>query len=67
MRRILCLIPFILGAVCLILYSVIGSYVDLDGMLIEPFFLIPIGFFWIVVGGLVISFGHIRHLVNKKY
>jgi hypothetical protein len=42
--------PVILGVGCLVTFLLIGSYVDETGILIEPFFLIPIGFFGFIMG-----------------
>ncbi|CAM3824957.1 DUF3955 domain-containing protein [Mesobacillus zeae] len=41
-KAMLMLVPFIISAVCLIAYNMIGSEVAPDGTLNEPFFLIPI-------------------------
>ncbi len=42
---------FSLSGVCILAYNTIGSTVDADGFLQEPFFLIPIG--WLLfLGGL---------------
>ncbi|SFU01504.1 DUF3955 domain-containing protein [Sedimentitalea nanhaiensis] len=38
------------GLGCTLLYSVIGSSVDAQGVLREPFFLIPIGFAMVFLG-----------------
>lgn len=43
---------FILGICCFVAYSVIGSKIDADGNLIEPFALIPIGFLLIALSSL---------------
>ena len=40
----------VLGLCCLLATSLIGSYVDEDGWLHESFFLIPAGFFLILIG-----------------
>ncbi|MGO2498077.1 MAG: DUF3955 domain-containing protein [Vibrio litoralis] len=49
------------GMLCLITYSIIGSYVDEKGILIEPFALIPL--FWLfqllALVALVVTF--LRH------
>ncbi|MBU3109499.1 DUF3955 domain-containing protein [Clostridium gasigenes] len=48
-KYILALIPFIIGVVCFITFSIIGSEVAADGTLVEPFFLIPIGFLFLAI------------------
>jgi len=49
-KYLLFLIPCIAGLVCFVSYSIIGSEVASDGTLLEPFFLIPIGFLLIAIG-----------------
>ncbi len=66
MKKILYLLPFLLGIACFILYSIIGSYVDQDGMLTEPFFLIPIGYLGVFIGLIFIIFSCRRHLVKNQ-
>lgn len=46
-------IPVIAGIICWVTYSIIGSEVAPDGTLLEPFFLIPIGFLLIACGILI--------------
>jgi hypothetical protein len=46
-------IPVIVGIICWVAYSIIGSEVAPDGTLLEPFFLIPIGFLLIACGILI--------------
>lgn len=45
-----CLIAFLAGAGCLAAYGIIGGRVGVDGMLIEPSGLIPMGFLLIALG-----------------
>ncbi|WFD10917.1 DUF3955 domain-containing protein [Tepidibacter hydrothermalis] len=49
-KNILILIPFILGLGCFISYNIIGSEVAPDGTLIEPFFLIPMSYLFMLIG-----------------
>lgn len=49
-KNILILIPFILGLGCFISYNIIGSEVAPDGTLVEPFFLIPISYLFMLIG-----------------
>ena len=56
-KYILSMIPLILAMGCVIAYNIIGSEVAADGTLIEPFFLIPIGYIFVLVSmvSLIIS------------
>ncbi len=49
---------FAIGILCFILFTIIGSDVDEFGTLIEPFFLIPIGYLFCFMGlfGLLVKF-----------
>ena len=63
---ILSIFPFIIGLNCFIAFAIIGSHVAPDGTLIEPFALLPIGFFFLALS-LIISLAiFIRSLFNKK-
>ncbi|MEX0051725.1 DUF3955 domain-containing protein [Clostridium butyricum] len=63
------LIPFILTALCFVAYNLIGSEVLPDGTLSEPFFLIPISWFFFLIGvawliiNIILSF---IHKIKKK-
>jgi len=46
----LAIISVILGIGCMVAYSIIGSEVAPDGILVEPFFLIPIGYLFFAIG-----------------
>jgi hypothetical protein len=39
-----------LGLGCLVLFAVIGSHVDENGILREPFFLLPLGYLLMLAG-----------------
>lgn len=54
-KQYLALIPFILGTICAIAYNIIGSEVAPDGMLIEPFFLIPVSYLFFLIGILCLA------------
>lgn len=59
----------LIGIACFISYNIIGSEVAADGTLIEPFFLIPIGFLAIFLGiasSLMLSIWAMMHN-PKKY
>ncbi|WP_242274161.1 DUF3955 domain-containing protein [Bacillus cereus group sp. BfR-BA-01310] len=49
-KYILALILFILGVGCLVSFNTIGSKVTPDGTLVEPFYLLPIGYSLIATG-----------------
>ena len=40
----------VLGIGCFVLFEIIGSTVDSNGILHEPFFLIPFGYLFIIIG-----------------
>ncbi|MBU5308535.1 DUF3955 domain-containing protein [Clostridioides mangenotii] len=42
--------PIFLGVLCLIASTIIGSRVASDGTLIEPFFLIPLSYIFVLIG-----------------
>lgn len=56
-KYILALIPFIIGIGCFIAFSIIGSEVAPDGTLVEPFFLVPIGYLFLFTGivGIIVT------------
>ncbi|OAB44721.1 DUF3955 domain-containing protein [Paenibacillus glacialis] len=59
-KYLLALMSFIIGIGCLVTNGIIGSEVAPDGILKEPFFLIPIGYLFLVIGiilGLAVSIG----------
>ena len=68
-KYLLNLIPFILTALCFVAYNLIGSEVLPDGTLSEPFFLIPISWFFFLIGvawltiNIILSF---IHKIKKK-
>ena len=51
------------GALCLLAFNLIGSTVDAQGVLHEPFGLLPIGFLLIVLGALI----YIYQLAKSKW
>ncbi|MGE7914885.1 DUF3955 domain-containing protein [Lysinibacillus xylanilyticus] len=50
MKYVIASTPILLGAICLIAKAIIGAEVAPDGRLVEPFFLIPIGFLLLIIG-----------------
>lgn len=49
----LALMLFIMGIGCAVAYKIIGSEVAADGTLVEPFFLIPLGYLFMALGIIV--------------
>lgn len=64
MKKYSVILPFLLGVACFIAYAIKGSYVDQNGILQESFYLIPIGFFFIIFG---IIFAVIKVLYKKLF
>lgn len=42
-----------IGFVCLLVKSIVGSRLLENGVLVEPFYLIPIGYLFILLSGIV--------------
>ncbi|MED3689823.1 DUF3955 domain-containing protein [Peribacillus butanolivorans] len=42
--------PIFLGVICMISYFMIGSRVEPDGTLVEPFFLMPLSYLFVFIG-----------------
>lgn len=59
----------LLGAGCSVAFNLIGSTVDADGVLHEPFFLVPIGYLLVFsgLGGLAVlaAWRGGRHLARR--
>ncbi|MCH7373177.1 DUF3955 domain-containing protein [Aeromonas sp. MR16] len=55
-----------LGVISLISFQLIGSYVDSQGYLHEPFGLLPIGFLFIFMGILLALFGALRAFCRQQ-
>lgn len=49
-KYVLTLISFILGIGCIVSYNAIGSKVASDDLLVEPFYLLPIGYLFLAIG-----------------
>ncbi len=58
--------PIFLGVLCIIIYSVIGSKVGLDGILVEPFFLIPLSCLYVFSGVISLLFVRITSMIKRK-
>lgn len=67
-KYLLSIISFFISIVCILSYNVIGSSVAPDGTLIEPFYLIPMSWLFLIIGlaSLIIVFVA-SHLKNKKH
>jgi prepilin signal peptidase PulO-like enzyme (type II secretory pathway) len=65
MKRI-SLALFLLGFLCLFAFMIIGSEVAADGMLIEPFFLIPLAWLFFLTGGMLAIAHFIKGRIGKK-
>ncbi len=55
------IILFIVGALFLIVFKLVGGNVGNDGILHEPFFLIPTGEFLLVLGGILMIVSYLRN------
>lgn len=61
------LMLFIVGIGCLIAHSIIGAKVGVDGTLIEPFYLIPIGYLLAALGVITgLAVGIVSQVRNTK-
>ncbi len=57
--------PILLGIICFTVKAIIGSEVAPNGTLIEPFFLIPVGFLLFFMGIILLLFVAIFSTVKK--
>ncbi|WP_374965381.1 DUF3955 domain-containing protein [Lysinibacillus sp. RS5] len=58
---------FIVGIGCLIAHSIIGAKVGVDGTLIEPFYLIPVGYLLVALGIITrLAVGIVSQVHNTK-
>lgn len=55
-----------IGFACLLAFRLMGSYIDLNGFVQEPFALLPIGYLLILVGALTAFVGFIRWLILRR-
>ncbi|PEY38997.1 group-specific protein [Bacillus cereus] len=56
---------FLCLALCLVIYSMIGSRVEPDGTWVEPFFLIPLSYLFVFSGIIAILFVAIVSMFKK--
>lgn len=57
-----------LGVGCFVFYNIIGSRVAPDGILIEPFGLIPMGYLFLLAGiilGIIFNIKKLYHKLKK--
>ncbi|MBS5937429.1 DUF3955 domain-containing protein [Clostridium sartagoforme] len=55
MKILIYILPFIIGASCFIGLSIMGSTINSDGILVEPFFfLIPVGYIFLIIGAFML-------------
>jgi transcriptional regulator with XRE-family HTH domain len=57
------IVLFILGMICLIIRAIVGDWIDVNGMLQEYFFLIPISFVFFFCGFLTFIVTGLRNIV----
>jgi len=62
-KHIISIISFLATIGCVIAYEVIGSTVQPDGMLSEPFYLIPLTYFFLTIAVISTIFSLIK---NKR-
>lgn len=60
------IIPFILGIGCFVAYGIIGSEIIPDGVLKEPFFLLPMGGVLIITSIISILASFFCSLYSRK-
>ena len=53
-------IPFSISILCFLGFSIANSYVDTEGILEAPFFLIPLGFGFLLIGIIMLVINLIR-------
>ncbi|UKS24118.1 DUF3955 domain-containing protein [Paenibacillus sp. HWE-109] len=58
--------PILIGVICMISYFMIGSEVNPDGILIEPFFLIPLRYLFVTGGIVALLFVAISSVFQRK-
>lgn len=58
------IVLFILGMICLIIRAIVGDWIDVNGMLQEYFFLIPISFVFFFCGFLTFIVTGLRNVVD---
>lgn len=57
---------FALAAACALAYRAIGSYLDRDGFLHEPFGLVPLGYLCFAAGAVCAAIAGVRALLRRR-
>ena len=65
-KYLLNLIPFIITIGCVVTFNIIGSEVAPDGTLVEPFFLIPIGYLFLAISVITLLVNLVSHYRKTK-
>ncbi|WP_203363188.1 DUF3955 domain-containing protein [Bacillus sp. REN10] len=65
-KYLLAVTPIFLGVIGLIVYNMIGSRVEPDGTLVEPFFFIPISYLFIFSGIISVLFVSMLSMLKKS-
>lgn len=55
-----------MGLICFGIFAAMGSTIDSEGILHEPFFLIPVGYLFILSGLISGAIYLIKNIVNKR-
>lgn len=58
-------VPFLLWIGCICAYNAIGAHIAPDGTLVEPFFLIPLGYLFFALGIIYSTVTAVKSLVRK--
>lgn len=64
--KLVCIAFFLIGIFCFVAYAIKGSYIATDGLLVEPFFLIPIGWFFIIMGSILSAVVAVTPWIRRK-
>lgn len=65
MKKFIYTIPFILGVCCFIAFGIMGSTIDANGFIHEPFFLIPVGYLFFFIGLISLAIKGLSLLFKK--
>lgn len=59
------LVPMFIGIGCSIAYNIIGSHVEQSGLLVEPFALVPLSYFFFFISVVSYLIVTVRYLIKK--
>ena len=65
-KYLLAATPIVLGVLCLVIYSMMGSSIAPDGRLVEPFFLLPLSYLFVFIGIISVLFMAILSMFKKR-